>query len=522
MKILQIAVIALLWGVTILPPVSAAFARPSDPDIVKTANGSLQGTTDSSGVRSFKGIPYAQPPVGNLRWKPPQSPLNWDGVRMADTFGPRAMQLPLFGDMVFRSKGMSEDCLYLNVWTPAKSNKKHLPVLVYFFGGGFVGGDGSEPRYDGASMAQQGVVSVTVTFRLGVFGFLALPELADESSHHASGNYGLMDQSAALQWVRRNIAAFGGDPKHITIGGESAGSFSVSAQMASPWSKKLIVGAIGESGGLLGNHAPETLADAERDGLKFEDSVGASSLAALRALPADQLLAATGRHGSPYFNADVDGDFLPKPPTAIYAAGQQAHVPLLVGGNSEESSGQSLFGKDKPIAANFANVLSRIFGDRAADAAKVYPSATDEQVMQSATALASDMFIAYSTWKWYDLQYRTGGEPVYRYFFARPRPGGDGAVHSGEIEYALGNLPGNTVYAWTSDDYTVSKTMQGFFANFIKTGNPNGPGLPNWPAANRDLTEPVMHLNVVSSAEPDQTRARYEFLDQFFASKAGK
>ena len=199
----------------ILAPCRSGAAAPGlpAPDIVETANGSLQGTATVSGVRVFKGIPYAQPPVGDLRWKPPQPPRNWDGVRMADTFGPRAMQLPLFGDMVFRSNGMSEDCLYLNVWTPAKSDKDRLPVLVYFFGGGFVGGDGSEPRYDGESMARRGIVSITVTFRLGVFGFMALPELVQESPHHASGNYGLMDQSAALEWVRRNIATFGGDPE---------------------------------------------------------------------------------------------------------------------------------------------------------------------------------------------------------------------------------------------------------------------------------------------------------------------
>ena len=215
--------------VGIIMPIATTAADASPGKRVQTANGLLEGTVEE-GIRSFKGVPFAEPPVGDLRWKPPQPAKNWEGVRRADKFGPRTMQLPLFGDMVFRSAGMSEDCLYLNVWSPAKSADEHLPVLVYFYGGGFVAGDGSEPRYDGASMAGKGVVAVTVNYRLGVFGFLAHPELTKESPHHASGNYGLLDQNEALRWVRRNIAAFGGDPKRITIAGESAGSLSVCAR----------------------------------------------------------------------------------------------------------------------------------------------------------------------------------------------------------------------------------------------------------------------------------------------------
>ena len=238
---------------------SALAASAWGAEQVKTANGVVEGVTEKSGIRAFRGIPFAAPPVGDLRWKPPQPVKNWEGVRQADKFGPRAMQRPIFGDMNFRSDGMSEDCLYLNVWTPAKSGDERLPVLVYFYGGGFMAGDGSEPRYDGASMARKGIVAVTVNYRLGVFGFLAHPELTGESPHHASGNYGLLDQNAALRWVRRNIAAFGGDPDKVTIAGESAGSVSVSAQMASPLSKDLIAGAIGESGSLMGTLPPVPL-----------------------------------------------------------------------------------------------------------------------------------------------------------------------------------------------------------------------------------------------------------------------
>src|SRR5262249_51272852 len=214
-----------------IPLTAGAFGQ----DRVKIANGMLEGVSDkSSGVRSFKGIPFGEPPVGDLRWKPPQPVKNWQDARKADKFGPRCMQRPIFGDMGFRSNGMSEDCLYLNVWTPAKSGDEKLPVLVYFFGGGFVAGDGSEGRYDGESMAKKGIVAITVNYRLGVFGFFAHPELTKESPNHASGNYGLFDQHAALEWGRQNIAAFGGDPKRVTIAAESAGPQPVRAHVASP------------------------------------------------------------------------------------------------------------------------------------------------------------------------------------------------------------------------------------------------------------------------------------------------
>src|SRR5262245_12864447 len=304
-------------------------------DQVKIANGLLEGVMDkSSGVRSFKGIPFGEPLVGELPWKPPQPVKNWQDVRKADKFGPRCMQRPIFGDMNFRSNGMSEDCLYLNVWTPAKSAKEKLPVLVYFFGGGFVAGDGSEGRYDGESMAKKGIVAITVNYRLGVFGFFAHPELTKESPQHSSGNYGLFDQHAALNWVQQNIAAFGGDPKHVTIAGESAGSIAVSAQMASPLSKNLIAGAIGESGSILGALSAVPLADAEQNGLKFAGILGVDksiSLPTLRAIPAEKLLETAG----PRFGPTVDGYFFPKSPFEIFAAGEQARVPLLAGVNSE-------------------------------------------------------------------------------------------------------------------------------------------------------------------------------------------
>ena len=264
----------------------AQSAKTGPAPQAKTANGLVEGVLEPSGIRAFKGLPFAQPPVGELRWKEPQPVKNWQDVRKADKFGPRAMQRAIFGDMGFRSNGMSEDCLYLNVWTPAKSATEKLPVLVYFYGGGFMAGDGSEARYDGESMAKKGIVALTVNYRLGVFGFFAHPELTKESPNHSSGNYAYLDMAAALRWVKQNIAAFGGDPNRVTIAGESAGSIAVSALMVSPLSKNLINAAIGESGSLLGGLPPVPQAKGEESGTTFATAVGAASLAQLRAIPA--------------------------------------------------------------------------------------------------------------------------------------------------------------------------------------------------------------------------------------------
>src|SRR6201996_1123713 len=292
-------------------PTTIVFAQPVLQ--VTTAHGIIEGTLEKSGVHSFKGIPYAAPPVGALRWKAPQPVASWTGVRTCDHFGPRAMQPPIYSDMVFRSDGMSEDCLYLNVWVPAAtSSSGGMPVLVYFYGGGFVAGDGSEPRYDGESMATKGIIALTVNYRLGVFGLFSSAELTRESPDHSSGNYGLMDQAAALRWVQNNIAAFGGDPKRVTIAGESAGSISVSALMASPVSKGLFAAAIGESGSLMGALPPMPLNKAEQGGVDFARSAGVASLAELRAMPADKLMEASGKFGHFRFPFSVDGYFFPK------------------------------------------------------------------------------------------------------------------------------------------------------------------------------------------------------------------
>jgi para-nitrobenzyl esterase len=510
---------------------SAGIAQQIPSLVVRTVDGDLEGVY-GSGIRTFKGVPFAQSPVGDLRWKEPQPVKHWDGIRKADKFGPRAMQLPIFSDMVFRSNGVSEDCLYLNIWTPARTAGDKLPVLVYFYGGGLMAGDGSEPRYDGESMARRGIVAITVNYRLSVFGFFSHPELTKESPHHASGNYGLLDQYAALQWVQENIAAFGGDPARVTIDGESAGSFSVSAQMASPLSKNLFAQAIGESGSLLGMQPPVPLAAAEKMGVEFATTLGARSLAELRAMPASAIMEATSKPGAGRFPVNIDGYFFPRSPADIFTAGDQAKVPLLVGWNSGEGSYHSILGKDSATKENYEKDVKKISADHAADLLKYYHATTDEDVQQAGTDMAGDRFIGFSTWRWTDLHAKTGGKPVYRYMYEHPRPAmrsasGEStpsdkiekryAVHSSEIEYALGNLPTNLVFNWQPDDYLVSTILQGYFANFIKTGDPNGLGLPAWPAVKPGVPATVMHIDVTTQAETEQHRDRYLFLEQLIS-----
>ncbi len=510
-------------------------------------NGVIEGNYDTkSGIQTYFGIPFAKPPVGNLRWKAPQPVENWKGVKETKKFAARPMQTVVFGDMNSRSNGVSEDCLYLNVWTPAKRNTKDLPVLVYFFGGGFVAGDASEPRYDGEAMAKKGIVAVTVNYRLNIFGFFAHPELSAEAPYKASGNYGLLDQAAALKWVQKNIAAFGGDPKKVTIAGESAGSISVSAQMASPLSRGLIAGAIGESGaGINPTLAPVPLAEAEKVGAEFAKNAGYPSLAKLRALSTREIYEIYNESKRFGFPTVIDGYFYPKTITEIFNAREQAQVPLLLGWNSAEIPGAAfMFGQPNKDENYIARVKKEYPNDYE-EVLKLYPHGSEKEIELSATALASDRFIAYSTWKWFDLHRNNSSQPVYRYLYSKLRPplvdqslasglaGGTvrkdgaapkapepvGAPHACEIEYCMGNLHLIKEYAWTADDYKVSETMTNYFANFIKTGNPNGAKLPDWPAAKAgDTTPPVMILDTESKAEKAKSDARYMFLDKAYGN----
>jgi para-nitrobenzyl esterase len=500
-------------------PLAAAIQVKMDKGVVEGSLGA------GSKIRIFKGIPFAAPPVGPLRWKAPQPAPAWTGARQAREFGPRCMQGRVFDDMVFRDRGPSEDCLYLNVWTPASSQAAKLPVMVWIYGGGFAAGAASEPRQDGEQLAKKGVVVVSFNYRLGVFGFFAHPELAKESGHASSGNYGLLDQVVALQWVRDNIAVFGGDPGSVTIFGESAGSFSVSALMASPLSQGLFRSAIGESGAFFGNTlALKPRTETEQADVKFAESLGAHSLEELRAKPADELLEAALKQQLLRFAPNIDGYFLPDSAASIYVAGKQSHIPLLAGWNADEGSFQSFFGKTEPSAQNFAERARATFESKADEVLKLYPAANDDQAKRSAQDLASDQFIAYSTWKWIELQATVAKTPIYRYEFdlAPPVPVkadatdgssiSPGAYHSAEIEFVFEALPSKKL-PWRPEDTKLSDLMSSYWTNFAKTGDPNGPGLPKWPLYSPADGYSVMHLSSDSHATPDQHRARYRLFD---------
>ena len=518
------------------------------PVQVKIDNGVIEGNYNThSGIQTYFGVPFAKPPVGNLRWKAPQPLDKWNGVKQTKKFGPRPMQTIVFGDMNSRSDGVSEDCLYLNVWTPAKRNTKDLPVLVYFYGGGNVAGDASEPRYDGESMAKKGIVVITCNYRLNIFGFFSHPGLSKESPYKASGNYGLLDQVAALKWVQKNIAAFGGDPKKVTIAGESAGSISVSYQMASPLAKNLIAGAIGESGaGINPTLAPVPLAEAEKTGDEFAKKAGYTTIAQLRALSTREVYEIYNESRRFGFPVVLDGYFLPKTIPQIFNAKEQAQVPLLVGWNSAEIPGQAFMLGQPYKEENFVNRVKAEYPNDFEEVLKLYPHSNEKEIEISATQLSSDRFISYSTWKWFDLHRNNSSQPVYRYLYSKLRPplvdnsvssglaGGTvkkdpnapkppepvGAPHACEIEYCMGNLHLVKEYAWTDDDFKVSETMLNYFANFIKTGNPNDGKLPEWTAAKAgDANPPVMVLNTESKTINAKNDARYEFLDKAYKNK---
>ena len=495
---------------------------------VRTANGILEGVVSPDGkVRTFKGIPYAAPPVGPLRWKAPQTAPSWSGVRKAVDFAPRAMQGRIYDDMVFNDNGPSEDCLYLNLWMPENSGIDKLPVMVWIHGGGFAAGSTSEPRQDAGNLSKKGVMVVSLNYRLGVFGFFAHPELTKESGHNASGNYGLMDQVAALRWIRENIAVFGGDPDNVTIFGESAGSSSVCALMASPLAQGLFRRAIGESSALFRTTSPTlTRAEAEESGAAFAESdLHASSLEALRTMPAAKILEAALRHPHDLFGPIVDGYFLPADCAVIYADGKQSRVPLLAGWNRDESDYKSFLGDDEPTVDNFVSHARTLFGKDADEFLKLYPAATNGEAKLAAHDIAVDKSNAYETWKWMEMHRKSSSCPVYRYEFDRAlplaadaKPGEEPrAPHAGEIEYVFEVLSSKHL-PWAPEDFAVSDIVASYWTNFAKTGDPNGPGLPAWPTCSSENGYQVMHLDVNSFAAPDVHRLRYEFLDRHYSS----
>lgn len=506
---------------------------------VRVEGGMIEGR-DSSGVKVFEGIPFAQPPVGDLRWKAPQPVKAWEGVRETKTYGNDPMMYNAFGDMKFQGPKHSEDCLYLNVWTPAKKMDEKLPILIYFNGGGLMSGDGSEYRYEGVSLARKGIIVVTANYREGIFGFFAHPQLSKETSYKGSGNYGWMDQAAAIKWVYDNIAAFGGDPKKITIVGESAGSMSTSALMVSPLCKDMLHQVMGSSGSVVGTAKPATLKEAEQQGVAWAKKHGFKKISDLRKLSADSLNKISEFSGVPCYN--IDGYFLTEDPEEVYKRGDQAQVAVLIGNNSGEMPIAAMLGGAAPTVANTQAFAAKFFGTDGKMITDLYNIKTDADVTGlPGYELGGDVFISYNTWKWCDLLRQTSKMPVYRYIYCHPRPnmqvkgkapglaGGTvdvaedapatppapAAVHSADIEYAMGNLATNTMFPWTADDYVVSAQFSSYYVNFVKYGNPNGLGLVDWKPFNEGDSHYVLHIDVDSKLMSEPWRqARYNTIDK--------
>jgi para-nitrobenzyl esterase len=498
----------------------------TDGPVRKPASGPVRGKTSADGkVEVFLGIPYALPPTGSLRWKPPQPVPAWTEVREATAFGSRCMQARIYDDMVFRDPGISEDCLTLNIWAPAGKNNEHLPVMVWIYGGGFEAGSTSEPRQDGENLARKGVIVVSMNYRLGIFGFFASQQLAKESPQHAAGNYGLLDQAVALQWVHKNISVFGGDPKNITIFGESAGSFSVSALMASPLSRNLISHAVGESGGAFGKGGItfSSLDFVAKENEAYSKEVlHAGNLAALRAIDGNELLkiVTEKREGDAFhFGPDIDGYFLTASIPNTFAAGQQAQIPLIAGWNKDEGSVGDEGDSGAFTVQKLKLLADKKFGANAEEFLKVYKARNDQEAVRAADDFMGDTFIAFATWAWLEAHVKSGAS-VFRFRFDLASPGEAGhpetksAFHSDEIEYVFGTLDSRKGFAWRPEDYKLSEQIQTYWTNFAKTGNPNGKDVPDWPLYSAKSNWPVMHLDQTSQARPDGHRDRYLFLQR--------
>ena len=508
---------------------AAAFAAIKQP--VKTRQGLVEGIpgTDAS-ILVFKGIPFAAPPVGDLRWRPPQPAAAWQGVRKPDTFSANCVQNIVEQSMPWTHEFMphgavSEDCLYANVWTPAKSAGAKLPVFVYVYGGAFTGGSGSVALYDGEGLARKGLVVVNFNYRVGIFGFFTHPELTKESEHHASGNYGLLDQVAALRWVRDNIAAFGGDPSRVTICGQSAGASSVHALTASPLAKGLFQRAIAQSGssiggmGLMGTRA---LADSEQDGVRFATAKGAKSVADLRAMSAQQLTApvqaAGGGRGGAGFRVSVvvDGYMLPESVGQIFAEGKQNDVPTLTG----------LTANDMGVTASpnitleaFQNQAKQRYGDLAPAYLKAYPASSNAEAAKASLESSRDQNRV-SMYLWAGERAKAAKTKAYTYYWNHtlpgPRAAQDQAFHSSELPYMF-----NTLYMsdrpFTDVDRKIAETMSTYWANFVTTGDPNGKGLPHWPAVS-EKPDTTMQVGDDSGPIPIAADpARVQFWKEFLA-----
>lgn len=508
----------LFLGAAIAPFATAAMLGPIAVD-----GGLVAGTPSpywTDGVAVFRGIPYAAPPVGNLRWRTPQAVVPWQGVKEADRFSAACMQAPTVKDSDAWQEGLttfSEDCLYLNVWTPAKAADARLPVMVFIHGGGNTRGAASELQYDGNNLTKKGVVFVSLNYRMGIFGFLAHPDLTKESEHHASGNYALLDQIAALTWIQKNIAKFGGDPANVMVFGHSAGASNLAALTASPLAKGLFQRALAQSGGLGGR---THLADAEQAGVRFAEGLGAHSIAELRAKSATDIQKGPRGLNGPI----VDGWVLPQDVYSIYAAGKQNDVTLIVGSVGDDGPGQA-----PPITSAAAIKFAHdTYGDLANEYMKVFPVGTDAQAAKASHDLRRDRVLSGAR-TWVALQAKTGKSKAYWYLFdhaAPPPPGAmfsgrpareKGSYHGGELAYVFDGLNLKD-WPWTPVDHTLAQLMSTLWTNFVKSGNPNGPGMPMWPAYDTK-NEKILYISTSGRAQSPPYKAELDFLEKAAAKQ---
>jgi len=494
----------------------AALGAPAGA--VRVQQGMLSGISGTHpDVRVYRGIPFAAPPIGDLRWKAPQPPASWQGTREAKDFANACPQTAYPSGSIYTSKlpSMSEDCLYLNIWTAAKSASEHRPVMVWIHGGGFTRGSGTSTAYDGEILSRKGVLVVTINYRLGVFGFLAHPELSAESGHHASGNYALLDQIAALEWVKKNIAVFGGDPNRVTIFGESAGSWAVNALMASPLAKSLFHRAIGESGA---SFSPmRTLAESEKGGEKLAASLGVTqdTLKMLRAKPTDEVLKAANEQ---VVRPVVDGWVLPQDIYTIFAQGKQNDVPLLIGNNADE--GTTLAPQGALVkAASYVDGVRQRYGSGADQFLKTYPAGSDDEAIASFYAAYRDQVFGWEMRTWARMQTKTGHSPTYVYYFSRRPPGPQSqklrAFHAADVAYVFGTFV--WPFPWDETDHKLSDSVTSYWVNFATTGNPNGEGLPKWPAYDAQ-SDQVLDLGDQIVTRSGVNKVGLDFFDAYYQS----
>lgn len=503
----------------------ACQAQKNIDTVVATERGEVEGVHNSeTGIYSYKGIPFAKAPVGDLRWKAPQPSEEWEGIFDATEFGPICMQdepVPFSmwtQEFIAPAGNMSEDCLNLNIWTKEGSADAHRPVIVFIHGGGFSSGSGSVPIYNGERMAEKDVVFVTINYRVGILGFLAHPELTEESANNSSGNYGLMDQIAALEWVQHNISNFGGDPNNITIAGQSAGSFSVNYLVASPLASGLFHRAIAESGAALLPSArltmDNTLQSAEDRGLAADSSLGVSGISDLRELPADSILSAQGQFGNPI----IDGYVIPDQIYTLFDEGNYTDVPLLTGWNEDEGFS---FGQP-PTADQFRQNIQNQFGENADEILELFPAETDSAAQRSQKDLSMLNTFGLQNWKWVQMQNQTGVPPVYLYHFTRDVPYTSeqqdfGAFHTGEVPYAYNTLH-TSDRPWEQTDYDLAEAMSSYWVSFAEDGDPNDEGLPDWPAA-EPIDYQTMFFGDSLHVETVPMREQLELLDRIFSER---